>query len=157
MILGDTEYVLFKLTKDYEAEDFRLKGTRSAPEEDQKTQANNTLMQLLQVQLIDGKIFAKYYNNSDMVDIGYAIREYQVVLEEQAKIKQKLAAAQQQDVENKQQVAGAGTAASTLAEGQKNDAIDMQKTNAELALKNKDLNIKQQAVDVQRKNKALTK
>lgn len=127
IIVGDDEYISFKLTKDYEAEEFKLKVERAASAREQSEYANNMLMLLLDKKLIDGKIFAKYYGNAGIQEIGMAIREYQSILEEQIKIMQK----QREQANEQASVQAAGQMALQNLEDEKNDTIALEAKNKE--------------------------
>lgn len=146
MVLGDSEFILFKLSKEYESEEFRLKIMRASSAAEQKDLANNILFGLLDKRLIDEKIFAKYYNSADMATIGYAIREYQAIREEQAKMMEK----QKAEMQDKMTVMAAGQASIDSMNQEKQDALGIQTENAKLAIEQKNANTKAEAV--QQKN-----
>lgn len=85
MEVGDEGVVIFELSSDYDLEDFRCKVIRSASFYDERDAANQMLMTFLQMQMIDDKTFAARFNNSTMMDVSYALREYTGLKVEAAK------------------------------------------------------------------------
>ncbi len=131
IVIGDDEFVSFQLTKDYEAEEFKLKAVRAASSAEQTQAANSLLMLMLDKKMIDAKTYAKYYNNSDMAAVAFAVREYQTILEEQMKIVKK----QQEEQKQKALIAGAGEMALQNLEEEKNTSLGIQTENANNATK----------------------
>ena len=142
IMIGDAGYKTIAVTKDLETMDFRLTLDRAPSKIEQQQQANASLLQLLQLQLIDDKTYATYLNNCDMSDIPYILRKYLTVkYEALARQQQK----QQRDANLDQVIKSAGLSEQNM-DAQKNDIIGAQTTNANLRNKAAQVGMKNEAV-----------
>lgn len=75
-LIGDEGILDFNATKEMVLEDFKIHIYRSTNRQEEIEMANEFLTTLLTNQLIDKEVYAKYFGNADMKEVGMAIREY---------------------------------------------------------------------------------
>lgn len=118
--VGDDGVIIFKMSKEYELEDFKCTIRRSPDFYSERDAANQMLMTFLQGQLIDQQTFAKYFNNSTVQEAVYGLREYTGLKVEMQKQQQQQAPAVQQATMQQQ------AAASELQHNQQSELVDSQ-------------------------------
>lgn len=76
--IGDEGVALFKLSADYDLEEFRCRVVRMADRFTEKDAANQMLMQFYQLKMIDQQAYSKYFGRADlsMSDVAYCLREF---------------------------------------------------------------------------------
>lgn len=99
IIIGDDGVGMFKITKDYNAEDFRCFVKRETVDDVQIQNANNQLMTFLQMQLIDNTMFANLWGRSTVTEVNRALRQKASIDAEAARVQ----AQQQQQMMQQQQ------------------------------------------------------
>lgn len=139
----DGDVMEFILDEDYLIEDFAFKVDKANDSETSKNEANNTMLQLLQIQLLDQQTFSKYYGNVQMGDIPYIIRE-SARLKAEAARSQEQAAKEQNAQEQVQQI--------TDAQAAGNDQLIQEKQQMQTDLANKLIDHKMQSANTALQN-----
>jgi len=107
--VGHEGLEIIRLTKDYELEDFRSFISRGKSAVEESTEGNELLFSLLGAGLIDQRVFAKMFNNSNAQDVARALRQHQKDLDEKARLEAKAqaqaSASMAEGVQAEQQVA----------------------------------------------------
>ena len=91
---GEDGMKVLTLTRDHELEEYRIQIKRAQDPIQERAQANQELLIMLQSKLISEEIYGKYYNRSTLNTIGQAIREHQMIKIEQARQEMKMREAQ---------------------------------------------------------------
>lgn len=98
IMIGDDGVETLKLSRDMLDEDFRVFIKKENVDEMLIAQADQMLMSLMQINLIDDKIFANLYGRSTPSEIGRFLRQYTKEKTEKARLQVKQQAQQEQKI-----------------------------------------------------------
>lgn len=128
--IGDDGVQIFKLSAEYELEDFRCRVVRQADRFTERDSARQMLMLFYQQKMIDQQTYASLFGNADltMQDVAYGLRSYTGLLVEQ----QKIAATQQPEEQANQ--TNQALAANEMQHNQQLELVDKEgQKKAEIA------------------------